>query len=99
MKCLQSCLSLHFLGVSVIVQDTEMAHSIGIIEPPVHFPPVQADKEPANWIEFATRNRTRASTGGSSMVSDLGSFMDESEAKLTFSKTTNESYGKGCNTK
>jgi hypothetical protein len=47
-------------------------------------------------MDFAARQRARASTGGSSMISDAGStsMLDvETEAKLTFAKVSSESYG------
>lgn len=75
-------------GVSLLIQDSEIAESLGISSPKV--PPVSRGSD---RLQSSQDHRRRASTGSSS-VSDAGSTSEvDSDSRIQYNQSFNKSYG------
>lgn len=81
-----SCL---LVGVSLLIQDSEIAETLGVSSPKQTDPLVRV----SDRLQASQDNRRRASTG-SSTVSDAGSANEvDSDSRIQYDHSFNKSYG------
>ena len=77
------------VGVSLLIQDSEIAESLGVSSPKQAETPVRA----SDRLQASQDNRRRASTG-SSTVSDTGSTGEmDNDNRIQYNHSFNKSYG------
>lgn len=77
------------VGVSLLIQDSEIAESLGVSSPKQTEKPVMVNSQ----LQTSQDNRRRASTGSSS-VSEVGSTSEvDSDSRMQFNHSFNKSYG------
>lgn len=81
--------SYTLVGVSLLIQDSEIAESLGVSSPKQSDTPVMMSPQ----LQTSQDNRRRASTGSSS-VSEVGSVSEvEGDSRIQFNRSFNKSYG------
>lgn len=77
------------VGVSLLIQDSEIGESLGVSSPKQTETPVMVNSQ----LQTSQDNRRRASTGSSS-VSEVGSTGEvDSDSRIQFNHSFNKSYG------
>lgn len=85
--------SYPLVGASLLIQDSEIAESLGVSSPKQTDPPVRVNDR----LQPSQDNRRRASTG-SSTVSDAGSTNEvDSDSRIQYDHSLNKSYGMHSN--
>ena len=81
--------SCPLVGVSLLIQDSEIAETFGVSSPKQTEPPVRVSDQ----LQSSQDNRRRASTGSSS-VSDAGSTNEvDNDSRIQYDHSFNKSYG------